>query len=90
MPLRFTRAIINAIHTGKLVDAPIERDEIMGLAVVTQCPGVPSEMLLPRLSWQNVDSYEQTARKLAARFRKNFEQYATQLAAEVTASGPVG
>lgn len=90
MPLRFTRAIVDGIHSGELRNAPIARDEILGLDVVTQCPGVPAEMLQPRLSWRDAWAYEETARKVASLFRKNFEKYADQVDASVTASGPQG
>ncbi len=48
MKLGFTRAIIDAIHSGTLDEAPTQRDPIFGFDVVTQCPNVPSEILLPR------------------------------------------
>ncbi len=88
MPLRFTRAIIDGIHSGALTSAPIVREPIMGLDVVTACEGVPSEMLQPRLSWRDVAAFEETSKKLAARFRKNFEQYASAVDSAVVAAGP--
>ena len=67
-----------------------QRDPILGLDMVTECTGVPAEMLQPRLSWRNVAQFEETARKLAELFRKNFEKYITQVAPEVARSGPGG
>ena len=90
MPLRFTRAIIDGIHSGRLQSAPTVRDEIMNLAVVSACDGVPAEMMQPRLSWRDTSAFEETSRKLAARFRKNFEQYASEVEADVTSAGPHG
>ena len=90
MPLRFTRAIIDGIHSGRLQSAPTVCDEIMNLAVVSACDGVPAEMMQPRLSWRDTSAFEETSRKLAARFRKNFEQYASELSSDVTLAGPVG
>lgn len=90
MPLRFTRAIVDAIHSGELRNARTQRDPILGLDMVTECTGVPAEMLQPRLSWRNVAQFEETARKLAELFRKNFEKYITQVAPEVARSGPGG
>src|SRR5436305_7760447 len=37
--LAHTRAIIDAIHSGALGDAPVERDPVFGVEVVTECPG---------------------------------------------------
>jgi len=90
MPLRFTRAIVDGIHSGHLQSAPTVRDEIMNLAVVSACEGVPAEMMQPRLSWRDTSAFEETSRKLAARFRKNFEQYASEVSGDVTAAGPKG
>ena len=88
MPLRFTRAIVDGIHSGQLRSAPTMHDPIMNLEVVTACAGVPAEMLQPRLAWGNESAFEDSSRKLAARFRRNFEQYAGTVVEDVIASGP--
>ncbi|MEZ6067005.1 MAG: phosphoenolpyruvate carboxykinase (ATP) [Planctomycetaceae bacterium] len=59
--LKYTRAIIQSIYSGELADAPVVRDPIFGLDVVTACPGVPAEILVPRQSWSDAASYEATA-----------------------------
>ncbi len=89
MPLRYTRTIIDAIHSGELRTAPTVTDEFFGFEIVTKCAGVPDEMMQPKLSWQNPSDYEETARKLAARFAENFLKYATDSSPEVTAAGPI-
>jgi phosphoenolpyruvate carboxykinase (ATP) len=88
MPLRFTRAVIDGIHSGQLAEAPVVRDAIMGLDIVAACPGVPQEMLQPALSWRDTSAYESTARKLAERFRNNFEKYAAAVDPAIAAAGP--
>ncbi|MCG8585462.1 MAG: phosphoenolpyruvate carboxykinase (ATP), partial [Pirellulales bacterium] len=45
--LKYTRAIIDAIHSGELADAPTATDPIFGLEVPTQCPHVPRKILVP-------------------------------------------
>lgn len=90
MPLRFTRAIVDGIHSGTLQSAPTVHDPIMNLNVVTACDGVPAEMMQPRLSWRDVAAFEETSRKLAARFRRNFDQYAAEAGADVVEAGPRG
>jgi len=82
-----TRAIVDAIHSGALVNAPTERDPIFGLEMVTQCPNVPSEILNPRNAWADKAAYDQTAKKLAELFRKNFAKYENAVPAEVEAAG---
>ena len=86
--LKHTRAIIDAIHSGALVNAPRQRDPVFGFDVVTECPGVPPEILLPRAAWADQAAFDATARKLAGLFRENFSKYAAGAAAEVRAAGP--
>jgi phosphoenolpyruvate carboxykinase (ATP) len=86
--LKFTRAIIDAIHGGELANAPTQRDPVFGINVVTQAPNVPSEILVPRQTWKDGSSYDATAKKLAGLFQQNFEQYASVASGEVRAAGP--
>ena len=68
--LKNTRAIIDAIHTGALKNPKTERDPIFGFDVVTEVPGVPSEILRPRESWADKSAYDATAKKLAGAFQQ--------------------
>jgi phosphoenolpyruvate carboxykinase (ATP) len=88
MKLKLTRAIISAIHNGTLAKAETVRDPVFGFDVPTSCPGVPSEILIPRNTWKDKASYDATAQKLAKLFRGNFEKYADGASAEVRAAGP--
>jgi ATP-dependent phosphoenolpyruvate carboxykinase len=88
MKLKLTRAIISAIHSGELSKAETARDTVFGFEVPTACPGVPSEILIPRNTWRDKSSYDATAQKLAKLFRDNFEKYADGASAEVRAAGP--
>ena len=89
MKLKLTRAIISAIHDGELARVETARDPIFGFSVPTACPGVPSEVLIPRNTWSDKSSYDATARKLAGLFRDNFEKYADRASDEVRAGGPI-
>jgi phosphoenolpyruvate carboxykinase (ATP) len=86
--LKNTRAIVDAIHSGALADAPREKDPVFGFDVITECPGVPSEMLQPRESWTDKAAFDATAAKLAGLFNKNFAAYASGVSAEVRAAAP--
>ena len=86
--LAYTRAIVDAIHSGALAKKETERDPVFGLDVVTQCPHVPSEILIPRNVWSDKAAYEATAKKLASLFTKNFAAYEGGVSAEVKAAGP--
>jgi phosphoenolpyruvate carboxykinase (ATP) len=88
MKLGYTRAIIDAIHAGVLEKGPVSEDPLFGLAVPTQVPGVPPEMLIPRNTWKQAGDYDQAARKLAFLFQENFKKYESGADAEVRAAGP--
>ncbi len=87
--LKHTRAIIDAIHSGALAKAKTQRDPIFGFDVVTECPNVPSEILVPRNAWADKAAYDATAKKLAGLFSENFKKYEAGASAEVKAAGPV-
>ena len=74
-----TRAIINAILSGKLKNIPTKPDAIFGLHIPEACDGVPSEILTPRNTWANGSDYDAKARDLQARFEKNFENFSTKV-----------
>ncbi len=88
MNLRYTRAIVDAIHSGDLLKAPTVEDPIFGLSVPTTCPGVPEEILIPKNTWDDPEDYERTARKLAGLFHENFAKYADAASEEIRAAGP--
>ena len=73
--LEHTRAIVHAIYSGALADAPTQRDPAFGIDIVTTCPGVPHEVLIPRQSWTDPAAYDATARKLVGLFEQNYQQY---------------
>jgi len=84
-----TRAIIDAIHSGALSQTKTARDPIFGFDVVTECPGVPAQILVPRNAWADPAAYDATAKKLAGLFRDNFKTYESGANADVMAAGPV-
>ncbi len=87
--LKNTRAILDAIHDGSLANATTEVDPVFGFGIVTEVPGVPSEILRPRDAWADKAAYDATARKLAGLFVKNFEKYIAGASDEVKAAAPV-
>lgn len=90
MALRYTRAIIDAIHSGALQDVPYDVDPLFGLHVPKSCPNVPNELLVPRNTWRDANQYDQIAGKLAGLFRKNFARFESFASEEVRAAGPRG
>jgi phosphoenolpyruvate carboxykinase (ATP) len=88
MKLSLTRAIIDAIHSGTLADSRTVSDPVFGIGVVTECPGVPREVLTPRDTWADKAAYDAAAAKLAKLFIDNFRQYERGASAEVNAASP--
>jgi phosphoenolpyruvate carboxykinase (ATP) len=88
MRLKLTRAIVDAIHAGDLKEAPTKRDPIFGFDVVTACPNVPPEVLLPRQTWKSGADFDAMASKLAELFKKNFKTYESGVSDEVRQAGP--
>ena len=88
MKLSFTRAIVDAIHSGELRDVPTVEDPIFGVAIPKQVPGVPSEVLLPRDTWKDPKAFDATASKLARLFSDNFSAYEKGASEEIRKAGP--
>ena len=86
--LKFTRLILDAIHAGTLVGAPVRQDPIFGFHMVTQVPHVPAEILIPEHAWADKEAFASTARKLAGLFVENFKKFESGVAPEVKAAGP--
>ncbi|OLL26752.1 Phosphoenolpyruvate carboxykinase [ATP] [Neolecta irregularis DAH-3] len=87
-PLKYTRAILNAIHSGSLAEVEYETFKIFNLSVPKTCVGVPEEILNPYRSWSSETELNNEARKLATLFTKNFVKYKDQASAEILAAGP--
>ena len=75
IPIKFTRAMINAAIDGELDFVSYERDPYFNLNIPKFCPGVPQELLNPKSTWIDKDAYDQTAQKLVKMFQNNFKQY---------------
>jgi phosphoenolpyruvate carboxykinase (ATP) len=86
--LKYTRAIIDAIHAGTLATQATAEDPVFGFQVPTSCPEVPPEMLQPRNTWSDKAAYDEKAKKVAGLFKENFKKYEAQASAEVRAGGP--
>jgi phosphoenolpyruvate carboxykinase (ATP) len=61
---------------------------VFGLNVVTECPGVSAEILVPRRTWADGVAYDAAAKRLAGLFRENFKRYEAAAGAGITAAGP--
>jgi len=86
--LAYTRAIIDAIHSGELEKIETTKMDIFGFNVPVSCPKVPSEILMPINTWTDKAKYKATSEKLAKLFVDNFKKYQDKASADVLKAGP--
>jgi phosphoenolpyruvate carboxykinase (ATP) len=87
MKLSYTRAMVRAVLSGELKNAPSETDPFFGLSIPKAVPDVPSDVLNPRNTWSDKGAYDTQAKKLAEMFRKNFEKFGN-VDQSIVAAGP--
>ena len=75
MPIKATRALLNAALDGSLADAEFRKDPNFGFDVPVAVEGVDSAILDPRSTWADKDEYDRTAQKLVQLFVDNFGQF---------------
>ena len=73
--IKDTRGIINAILDGSIEKAATKNIPIFNLEVPTSLPGVHTDILDPRDTYENADEWTTKATKLAGLFIDNFEKY---------------
>jgi phosphoenolpyruvate carboxykinase (ATP) len=88
MKLPYTRAMITAALEGKLDQVEFEAHPVFGMLMPTSCPDVPAEILNPRNTWADKDSYDSKAKALGAEFINNFKKYANGVSEEILAAAP--
>lgn len=86
--LSYTRRIVDAIHSGELLDAEYETFDVFGLQIPTKIEGVPRELLNPKLAWADKDAFEREVRKLGSMFQKAFKLYEGDVRENVRLAGP--
>lgn len=86
--LKYTRAIIDAIHNNDFDQVEMIDEPIFGFKIPTSCPDVPSEILQSKETWVDKKGYENTLKKLAELFKTNFKKYEKGVNKEIVAAGP--
>ncbi|KAI9202800.1 ATP-utilizing phosphoenolpyruvate carboxykinase [Polychytrium aggregatum] len=87
--LKYSRAIIDAIHAGELANAEYEEYPIFGLQIPKHVNGVPSEILNPSKVWLGDQaSFNATLTKLANLFSNNFKNFEDKATDEIKGAGP--
>jgi len=91
MKLEYTRAMIRAALNGELGLYTYDTyhiHSVFGVAQPRTCPGVPTDVLSPRATWNNDKAYYDTAFKLSNAFRENFKKFESYASEEIRRGGP--
>jgi phosphoenolpyruvate carboxykinase (ATP) len=89
MSIKNTRACINAILDGSINESEFEVLPVFNLKIPKTLQGVDTDVLNPRNTWKDKESYDDTKRKLASMYIKNFKKYLTlESEFDFTAAGP--
>jgi phosphoenolpyruvate carboxykinase (ATP) len=88
MPIKETRALLNAALDGSLKDVEFRKDPNFGFEVPVSVPGVDSSILDPRSTWASPEEYDRTAAKLVDLFVENFAQFADAVDEGVRQAAP--
>jgi phosphoenolpyruvate carboxykinase (ATP) len=83
MPIKVTRALLNAALDGSLNAAQFRLDPNFGFEVPAAVDGVDSNILDPRQTWADKAGYDETAAKLVKQFVDNFAQFEAHVDASV-------
>ena len=88
MPIRATRALLNAALDGSLRNVAFRTDPNFGFEVPVSVPGVDSAILDPRGTWADPADYDATAAKLVTLFTNNFARFADHVDQAVRDAAP--
>jgi phosphoenolpyruvate carboxykinase (ATP) len=88
MPIKATRALLNAALDGSLNNAEFRKDPNFGFEFPVAVPGIDSAILDPREAWADKAEYDATARNLVQQFIDNFAQFADHVDEGVRQSAP--
>jgi phosphoenolpyruvate carboxykinase (ATP) len=87
MPIKATRALLNAALDGTLKTSKFRKDPNFGFEVPVELPGC-TDLLDPRSTWADPAEYDAMAAKLVDLFVENFAQFADSVDEGVREAGP--
>ena len=85
--IKYSRAMVTAAISGALGIVKYRHDDLLNLYIPTEVEGVPSEILDPKHTWVDKDSYDLSARKLAQMFVENFKKF-ENVSDDIITAGP--
>ena len=88
MPIKATRALLDAALSGSLKSQPMRTDPMFGFQVPLSLAGVDPAILNPRETWADKAAYDAQASALVDMFNKNFAKFEAHVDADVKAAAP--
>jgi phosphoenolpyruvate carboxykinase (ATP) len=88
MPIKATRALLDAALSGKLKTAPMRTDPVFGFQVPLALDGVDPKILTPRETWADKAAYDAQAKALVEMFINNFTKFEAHVDADVKSAAP--
>ena len=93
MPIKATRALLNAALDGKMDDVEYRKDPNFGFDVPVSVPalaeqGIDQTILDPRSTWDDGEAYDSAAEKLVQLFVDNFQPFAAHVDEGVRQAAP--
>ena len=88
MPIKATRALLDAALSGALKSQPMRIDPMFGFQVPLSLTGVDPAILNPRDTWADKADYDAQAQSLVEMFNKNFAKFESHVDADVKAAAP--
>jgi len=79
--------MVTAALSGALDTVKYNHDDLFNLDVPTEVDGVPSEILDPKNTWNDKESYDISAKNLARMFVENFQKF-KNVSTEIIDAGP--
>jgi phosphoenolpyruvate carboxykinase (ATP) len=89
MPIKATRALLNAALDGSLNEAEFREDPNFGFEVPISVPGVDDKLLDPRGAWTDSAEYDRTAQELVRKFIENFAEFEAHVDEGVRKAAPI-
>lgn len=89
MPIKATRAMLNAALDGSLNKGDFRTDENFGFEVPVSVAGIDDALFTPRSTWADGAKYDAQAQKLVGMFIDNFAKFETHVTEDVKAAAPI-
>ena len=89
MSIQTTRKCINSILSGNINNCEFRTDDLFQFEVPITIEDIPIEICNPRESWNDKESYDNQAIKLANMFRENFKKYKKDGFIDYSEYGPI-